>query len=353
MKKIFYFKALTFYAFVTFFSCSLSAQVTFDLIGSNAGNNHTSTETNGTDNYQIPISASSSVLYVLIGGNNYTFPQNLSSGPDELFFNFTKNGNPVTFDLVSIDLDDINPGNNDFVIFTNNFGQIMASIAGGTQNYSNFTNNTGISSFSISQTGDQVAFSLIEISNTVALPVELIKFDASTFAKNIRLSWQTASEINNEKFEIEESRDGREFKKIGEVEGKGTTLEQQDYSFEVKNPRNGISYYRLKQIDFDGQFEHSKVISVNFKGENGDIGEFYPNPSKSGIVNLDYTSQNDDEITVSVFAMTGKLVVNQIQSIARENNNLSFDFSELNKGIYIVRIGDERNPTHRKLIIEK
>jgi len=185
------------------------------------------------------------------------------------------------------------------------------------------------------------------------LPVELTTFKEIVSKIGVQLSWQTASELNNEKFEIEESQDGRELKKIGEVTGNGTTLEQQEYLFEVKNPRYGISYYRLKQIDFDGQFEYSKVISVDFKGENGDVGEFYPNPSKSAWVNLDYFAQNDDEITVSVFDMTGKLVVNQFQQISSGNNNLSFDFSDLNTGIYIVKIGDERNPIHRKLIIER
>jgi hypothetical protein len=185
------------------------------------------------------------------------------------------------------------------------------------------------------------------------LPVELIQFKGYVLDESIILNWQTASELNNEMFEIEQSQNGLKFQKIGEVEGKGTTLEQQDYSFEVKKPRNGISYYRLKQIDFDGQFEYSKVISVNFKGENGNVGEFYPNPSKSGLVNLDYFTSKEYEITVSVFDMTGKLVVNQIQQVSNRDNNLSFDFSELNTGIYIVKIGDEINTTHQKLIIEK
>lgn len=186
-----------------------------------------------------------------------------------------------------------------------------------------------------------------------SLPVELVDFKANVLQNAVQLKWSTASETNNEGFEIEESRDGLIFQKIGEVQGNGTTFEQQEYSFEVKNPQNGISYYRLKQIDFDGQFEYSKVNSVNFRGENREVGKFYPNPSKSGLVNLDYFAQNDDEITVSVYDMTGKLVVNQIQSLSRGNNNLSFNFSELNTGIYIVKIGDERNPTHRKLIIER
>lgn len=197
--------------------------------------------------------------------------------------------------------------------------------------------------------------SIDNFSLTSVLPVELLKFDAN-YQKNsskVNLEWQTASELQNEKFEIEESQDGREFQKIGEVEGRGTTHELQDYTFEVKKPRYGISYYRLKQIDFDGQFEYSKVLSVNFKGENEEVGEFYPNPSKSGMVYLDYVSKTDEEIIVSVFDITGKLVINQIQQISSGDNNLRFDFSDLNMGIYMVKIGDERNPTHRKLIIER
>lgn len=185
------------------------------------------------------------------------------------------------------------------------------------------------------------------------LPVELIDFSVRLKDNDLMLNWATASETNNEKFEIEESKDGREFQKIGEVEGKGTTLEQQDYSFEVGNPKNGISYYRLKQIDFDGQFEYSEIISIDIKGENRTVGEFYPNPSKSGMVNLDYTSQNDDKILVSVLDVTGKLVVNQIQQVSNGDNNLSFDFSDLNTGIYIVKIGGAKKSTHRKIIIEK
>lgn len=193
----------------------------------------------------------------------------------------------------------------------------------------------------------------LSISYNTILPVELVHFTGQISGKTVELNWKTASESNNEKFEVERSWNGTEFHKIGEVKGNGTTAEQQEYSFTIKNPRNGISYYRLKQIDYDEQFEYSKVISVDFKGENGDVGEFYPNPSKSGLVNLDYSSQNDDKISVSVFDVTGKLVVNQIQQVSNGESNLSFDFSELNTGIYIVKIGDEKNPIHRKLIIER
>jgi len=186
-----------------------------------------------------------------------------------------------------------------------------------------------------------------------ALPVELTSFKAIQSKENIDLLWETATEINNDKFEVEQSRDGRAFQKIGEVKGKGTTLAPQEYAFEVTKPRNGISYYRLKQIDFDRQFDYSKVVSVNFIGNGDNIGGFYPNPSHSGFVHLEYFAEHEDEVPFSVFDITGKLVISQVQQLSRGANNLSFDFGDLDTGIYIVKIGGEGNPTHRKLIIER
>lgn len=185
---------------------------------------------------------------------------------------------------------------------------------------------------------------------SILLPIELLSFHAKISNKTVALSWSTGSEHKNEKFEIEQSGDGREFQKIGEVKGHGTTTQQQEYAFTDKSPLNGISYYRLKQIDFDGRFDYSDVISINFRAENGRVGEFYPNPSKSGSVNLDFFTQRGGEITISVFDMTGKLVINQIKRTANGNNDLSFDFSDLNTGSYIVKIRDEGKLTFRKFI---
>lgn len=209
------------------------------------------------------------------------------------------------------------------------------------QNGSNWTQSSGA-----------VTLTCTDFTNHM-LPVELVGFKVEEKNKKAYLNWSTATEINNDRFEVEHSKDGEEWRKIGSISGNGNSVIVNNYGFIHEYPNYGINYYRLKQIDYDGQFEYSKVISVNLKGENGEVGEFYPNPSKSGLVNLDYHAQNDDEISVTVFDLTGKLMVNQIQYISRGDNNLSFDFSYLNTGLYIVKVGDERNPTHRKLIIEK
>lgn len=184
------------------------------------------------------------------------------------------------------------------------------------------------------------------------LPVELTFFKARISNFKVILLWQTATELNNEKFEVEISKDGREFQKIGVIKGNGTTIASQEYSFEVKNPKKGVSYYRLKQIDFDGQFEYSEVISLRFIGENQEVGIFYPNPSKTGVVNLDYISQTNKEIDIAVYDITAKIVINQVRQVSSGSNNLIFDFSTLNTGIYIAQISDARNSTRRKLIIK-
>ena len=190
-------------------------------------------------------------------------------------------------------------------------------------------------------------------TTTMVLPVKFISFVGVINSKSITLNWQTASEVNNDKFEIQRSHSGVEFKTIGEVRGNGTQTNQTDYKFVDRSISHGVSYYRLKQIDFDGQFDYSKVISVKYRGEVEVVGEFYPNPSQSQPVNLSYASQKDREITVSVYDLTGKLVFEQNQQVSSGENNLSFDFSNLDSGAYIINIGDEVNSTQRKLIIKK
>ena len=91
---------------------------------------------------------------------------------------------------------------------------------------------------------------------------------------------------------------------------------------------------------------------MNFKGKNEEIGGFYPNPSKTGMVNLDYTAQNNNEIVVSIFDLAGRLVTSQIQQVLSGDNHLIFDFSDLNTGIYVAKIGNEINANHLKIIIE-
>lgn len=99
-----------------------------------------------------------------------------------------------------------------------------------------------------------------------ALPVELTYFHAQTTEEdNVLLEWQTAWEEDNAYFAVEHSLDGARFETIGRIDGLGTTLESQSYSFLHADPLPGINYYRLRQVDFDGAFSYSGIQSVKTK----------------------------------------------------------------------------------------
>ena len=121
--------------------------------------------------------------------------------------------------------------------------------------------------------------------NIAVLPVELTYFKGKSTTEGSLLTWQTATEENNEGFEIQHSANGRDWNNIGFVLGNGTTQEIQNYQFIDQNPKSGINYYRLKQIDlptgqagFDGQFEYSNIIHLTTEQSNNTTIQLFPNP---------------------------------------------------------------------------
>lgn len=190
------------------------------------------------------------------------------------------------------------------------------------------------------------------VQSSTTLPVELVSFRAIANAKTVHLEWQTNSESGNEKFEIEASFDGREFGKVGEINGHGTSTVERTYLFEVVSPRTGLNYYRLKHIDFDGEFGYSRVLKVNFSGGSQQVGSIYPNPAHPGIVNLDYTAESARTIHVSIIDMTGQLVFSQPLSVVTGNNQLNLDCSTCRKGAYLVKVDTDRMSTYRRFMLE-
>jgi len=112
------------------------------------------------------------------------------------------------------------------------------------------------------------------------LPVDLSSFEAYRSQRYTALNWQTESEINNQGFELQRSRDAQNWKVIGFIEGQGRAA---SYTFTDKEPlSSGIYYYRLRQVDWDGQFEFSKVLVVKVEGISEPELLIYPNPVKRG-----------------------------------------------------------------------
>ncbi len=184
------------------------------------------------------------------------------------------------------------------------------------------------------------------------LPVELTSFTAKAGQESIQLAWLTASEENNAGFEVQRSTDGRNFRTLTFIEGHGTTLEAQKYLFDDKELRKGqLYYYRLKQIDYDGRFEHSDVVSAQLE-EDSKISVLAPNPTHTGQTHLEYTSDTDGELTLQVFDVTGKKLFQHVHRVSEGTNRFELDLSTLGKGLYFVKLNQGNWSGYEKVVVE-
>jgi Secretion system C-terminal sorting domain len=160
-----------------------------------------------------------------------------------------------------------------------------------------------------------------------ALPIELIHFEGSKREGQNLLTWATASETQNKGFDIERSTYGSRFEKIGFVAGNGTTSKTQRYTFKDDKSPNGVTYYRLKQLDFDGRSEYSKTIVITRKAK--DAVSVYPNPTE-GVLNI---SAGDYEQAFVIVNSIGQVV------LQGEQLDKTINLQSLPSGFYYLKIG--------------
>lgn len=179
-----------------------------------------------------------------------------------------------------------------------------------------------------------------------ALPITLISFDASVNDDNeVKLEWATAEEIGNSYFSIERSADGVEFEIIGTREGAGNSSTIVEYSFTDIRPLNGEAFYRLRQTDFNGEFEHSEIRRVYVDNSEEIAFRLYPNPvSRGETINLKQSSGSAQisSFTYQVLTLNGKVV----RSGKAENSQATAGISTagLGSGIYLLKVKSEGLP---------
>jgi hypothetical protein len=180
-------------------------------------------------------------------------------------------------------------------------------------------------------------FSPFGVKSGSPLPIELLYFHAYKFGDFVRLDWQTAVEINNDHFEVEWSKDGWNFEKIGEVEGAGNTTDIQFYDFLHRYPVAGANYYRLKQVDYDGLFEYTNIIQVDFIRENIPGITLFPNPVTDNLqVRLSRNLTSSHTGTALIFNTVGQIM----KTVSIDEDRISIDVSRLAAGHYILKIQD-------------
>ncbi len=168
------------------------------------------------------------------------------------------------------------------------------------------------------------------------LPVELVSFKAVKKNAEVALTWETASEKNNTGFEVQSSTDGKNYERIGFVaSANGTSSSLQRYAFTDKaSNKEGLAYYRLKQIDLDGTFEFfaAKVVDL---GRTGSAVSAYPNPFQNQFaVNL--TSTVAEAAVITVTDMTGKTVYATTAQLQKGSNTLNVTLKDQPAGIYML-----------------
>ncbi|MCU0422929.1 MAG: T9SS type A sorting domain-containing protein [Bacteroidia bacterium] len=191
---------------------------------------------------------------------------------------------------------------------------------------------------------------IVRITNTDApLPVRYKFFTASATAYGASLKWSTASEKNNRGFEVQRSVNGSRYVNIGFVTGAGNSNRVSTYSFNDFESVSGNVCYRLKQVDFDGKTELSKVICVAHATEPTQQVITSPNPFNENL-NITYYSNKEADVTVQVFDMLGKVHVNELRNANKGNNQYHINTEALPNGIYFVRITNGTEITTQRII---
>ncbi|MCX6208227.1 MAG: T9SS type A sorting domain-containing protein [Bacteroidetes bacterium] len=194
-----------------------------------------------------------------------------------------------------------------------------------------------------------IAYSYSIGSCSSGLPINLLSINGHNEQNVNIVKWVTSSEINNSHFDIERSEDGIEFAKIGETKSAGNTNQNTNYSFTDKAPFNGTNYYRLKQWDFNGEFQYSKIISIESKSKKQGF-TIYPNPAIGNITVQSSTTKTYNR-TVEVVDMIGRRVTSL--TLPANQNTIKINTQNIVNGMYFVSVNDGNGMIIEKLVIKK
>lgn len=193
------------------------------------------------------------------------------------------------------------------------------------------------------------------ITGTVsALPITLLDFTVRLRQQQVLIEWTTESETNNDYFEIERSVDGQQYEVVGTVPGAGTSTSVRTYRLIDEQPLTGVSYYRLRQTDFDGQQEAFDWVAVSFDGMPNQsatlsLDNIFPNPFNTSC-SVAFTPRGTSDVVVQLMNMQGTVIASKVASA--HTTQVTFDnLAQLRPGTYLVRLvqDDMVTPTQRVL----
>ena len=203
---------------------------------------------------------------------------------------------------------------------------------------------SGISTTHIS-TNSTAYITLGSVSSGTPLPIELVYFNARLQNEStVLLNWETATEINNDYFTIEKSNDAINWKSIGEIKGAGNSSQSINYSYRDYKLLSGISYYRLKQIDFDGQYTYSQVEVIDLNRPNNFVN-IYPNPASKQIV----VEGSEEEIsTIKIYNVLSKELSDQAVITKENDQRIIINLENFSPGLYYIKTKTVTNKVYKR-----
>ena len=290
----------------------------------------------------LPITDANSLVYGTVLNNGGTAPGN--GNANEGVWTITPNSGTANYDLTLYGRNYSNAGNSNTILKRANAAS--AWTLPGT-----YSAATGSEPIVVTRSGYS-GFSQFAIGGSMTvLPVELISFEGNCTAYNsIDLKWSTASQTNNDFFTIERTTDGTQFEIIGTVDGAGNSSQLNYYAFTDFAPIAGTNYYRLKQTDYNGQFEYFNLIAV----QNSCIDTpaqltIFPNPVADDL-GFQFFSGNNETVIIEVYDVVGKLIISTSSSVSEGNNLLSVDLASIASGTYMLRVKTETSSVHQKFV---
>jgi hypothetical protein len=185
------------------------------------------------------------------------------------------------------------------------------------------------------------------VSGFNPLPVTWLSFEGRRLNGIVKLMWRTATEINNDFFTIERSVNGFDFETIGTIPGSGNTTYTVSYEFSDERPVIGYSYYRIKQTDFDGQYDYSKIIALEFDPFGNSIFEqpevmIYPNPANGEYLYINFNAPvENNEVEISIIDSAGKVHYHDNLELQNNQFDIPIERNILRRGMYMLKIKDQ------------
>jgi hypothetical protein len=211
--------------------------------------------------------------------------------------------------------------------------------------------STSYNSNTLTVVGYLGSFSPFAISDgTSALPIELTAFNANCKETTTTINWQTASEHNTAYFEVEKSRDGAIWNSIETVSSAGNSTTTIDYSIEDAEKTTGVVYYRLNQVDLNGESKIYGPISANCNDEDVFTAYVYPNPTKD-VFTLELSNNTTQNVTLQLIGTDGKEVYQLTRLVEVGTTMLPLSIEGLKSGVYSLQIQSSSSLRALKLVV--